>query len=799
MSDFLGRSPEALHNYRISVKDWLGDATKALASFADPVSGSYFRDSTQPNASSTLTTPARTYLALVSASRHVPEKRSGRGEIWVDRYVGKYAAKIPVTAGPLTNSQTKKALNNFELAKLSDLFVVDTFVRRFYQASFSSVLPGLKDQTISSIKGAISAAAKRKDGEACIDSDDESTKHFFVTLHLLRAAHAFELDIDRSETSALVAAAKQFCIKQCYYATRAVQHRADPARLAFAATIYCQYEDDTDPDLIVASAEALRAFQQPTGNWPAIHPIFRKDDANNPWYIATHDLALCLTWLYFQPRVPDAARAVFLQMADDYFVKWVIPTYRPHEQNGRIFSGWSDDRATGGDMVVGWASAIVCHFLANYLDVLDDVINRRVIETLGLQGFAKKYLIEEGQPATNTRFEARDKKGFAKPIWIDLPPHAWPTRPIADCAADALKKITFSWTDPSRENKISTALAEQVIKPIYQSSDFVVGSKSVGLLDGPPGTRKTSLVTTIADILKWPYIPVPASVFFDQGFDMLEARASEVFRRLGFLTYCVIFFDEFEEFFKDRENAELGRPPSTGSRSASTAGTGGAPTAAGASNPVAGAGTPPVEPGSVSNVDSRTIAAFTTSAMLPRLQELHDQRKCFIFLATNYRDKIDEAIIRADRFDYSLTITHPKISRFAAGDTYLKNPGSRTLEKLNVDFDKETMTVKDSARLERISGCLRQALEKAAVKEALEKFNKSDVVAKWSKSMPPRPDDLYVWFRFIEGALEAAAKEIDLKGSAAAVDAAALKMTTELNYYTASAGRRGPASLVDDT
>src|ERR1700732_2906628 len=102
---------------------------------------------------------------------------------------------------------------------------------------------------------------------------------------------------------------------------------------------------------------------------------------------------------------------------------------------------------------------------------------------------------------------------------------------------------------------------------------------------------------------------VPASVFFDQGFDMMEARASEVFRKLNYLTCCVIFFDEFEEFFKDR---------GAGSQT---------------SRKVA------------QDVDSRTIAAFTTSAMLPRLQDLHDRRRCVIFLATNHLGKIDPAII----------------------------------------------------------------------------------------------------------------------------------------------------------
>jgi len=767
MSDFPSYMPEVLNNHRISVTDWLHEAVEAIETFSDENTGSYFRDSKQADASKTLTTPARSYMALTSASRHFPVMQSGGKKTWVDKYV-QFAPNIPVAldgAAHLINSETKLPLNNFELAKLSDLRAADDFVGRFHsKIRLRSKLPAIEGKISKSIKLAIKEIAKRGDGEAYIDRGDPDTKHFFVSLHLLRAAHSHAIELDCEDVAAIVAAAKQFCIKQCYYASRTVQHRADPARLAFAGVIYCQYEDDIDPDLILAVSEALAAFQQPTGNWPAIHPILRKEDLRNPWYIATHDLALCLSWLYFQSRVPEAARIVLLQMMENYFLKWVIPTFRQSEGKapGRLFRGWTDDRATGGDMVVGWASAVVCHFLANYLDVLDDVINRRVIESISLQAYAQKYLVEEGQPSSNPRFSARAGDGRPLPIWIDLPPHSWSRRPV-DVGTLELK-ITSKWTDPTKRNKIASAIASQVMKPIYNCSEFIVGPKSVGVLDGPPGTRKTSLVTAVADILQWPYIPVPASVFFDHGFDMMESRASEVFRRLNFLTYCVIFFDEFEEFFKERGTEAK---PGTDERD-----------------------THPL------NADSRTIAAFTTSAMLPRLQELHDRKKCIIFLATNHLEKIDEAIVRPGRFDYSLFVDHPKVKRFVDDDSFFKYPGLRTLEKLKIDYDAELMVVKEPAKLDRIATAVKGALAAQDVQKALKTFNESDAVRTWSKE-PVSNDasEYYVWFRFVEAAMEAAGERIDAGGNdVAAQVAAASKLKAEIKYYSGK-GRRGPATL----
>jgi hypothetical protein len=107
----------------------------------------------------------------------------------------------------------------------------------------------------------------------------------------------------------------------------------------------------------------------------------------------------------------------------------------------------------------------------------------------------------------------------------------------------------------------------------------------------------------------------------------MEARAAEVFRMLRLLTNCVIFFDEYEEFFRARENEK------------------------------------PIAPNIVPFVDSRTVAAFITSGMLPRLQELHDERRCLVFLATNSLKSIDVAVRRAGRFDFRLEIQHPDQTR----------------------------------------------------------------------------------------------------------------------------------------
>ena len=217
-------------------------------------------------------------------------------------------------------------------------------------------------------------------GQVYFDEGKESSKHFFVTLHSLRALAILDAEhrLEPATINSLTSHAEQFCVRQCFYSTRGLHHLQDAARLAFAGVIYALYSAHVDKELCMAVVDALAQAQLDSGNWPATHPIIRSGE--DPWYIATHEIALCLTWLYFQPRMPDAARPVLLSMLEKYFTKWVIPTYlrKPLDESkgGAVFEGWYDDRATGHDKVVGWATAIVCHFLANYLSVLNDHINR---------------------------------------------------------------------------------------------------------------------------------------------------------------------------------------------------------------------------------------------------------------------------------------------------------------------------------------------------------------------------------------------------------------------------------------
>jgi SpoVK/Ycf46/Vps4 family AAA+-type ATPase len=160
-------------------------------------------------------------------------------------------------------------------------------------------------------------------------------------------------------------------------------------------------------------------------------------------------------------------------------------------------------------------------------------------------------------------------------------------------------------------------LIEEYLQPISASFAGRPDGKVSLLVYGPPGTRKTTLVGSLAAELNWPLLTLSPPDFLTRGLEGLEARAGEVFRDLERLRQVVVLFDECDEFFKRRgDGAE--------------------------------------------HAESRTMGAFLTAGMLPRLQRLRDDRWVVFVAAMNSRlGQLDEAAIRPGRFDYLLRLDHP--------------------------------------------------------------------------------------------------------------------------------------------
>jgi len=131
---------------------------------------------------------------------------------------------------------------------------------------------------------------------------------------------------------------------------------------------------------------------------------------------------------------------------------------------------------------------------------------------------------------------------------------------------------------------------------------------------GPPGSGKTYFVGQLAEALGWPLVSLNPGHFIEDGLELIEAKSAEIFRSLNNLFHAVVFFDECDELFRDRDDGVAG---------------------------------------------SRNILSFVTACMLPKLQQLHDQHQILFVLGTNYLSRIDAAIRRPGRFDDLLLFDRP--------------------------------------------------------------------------------------------------------------------------------------------
>lgn len=131
------------------------------------------------------------------------------------------------------------------------------------------------------------------------------------------------------------------------------------------------------------------------------------------------------------------------------------------------------------------------------------------------------------------------------------------------------------------------------------------------ILFGPPGTSKTTLVRSVADVLEWQYVEIHASHFVAAGLTQVQKTADTIFRQLLELDHTVVLFDEIDELVRERE------------------------------------------------MEEDAFGRFLTTSMLPKLAELWAARKILYFVATNHINYFDSAIIRSHRFDALVLVSPP--------------------------------------------------------------------------------------------------------------------------------------------
>lgn len=136
------------------------------------------------------------------------------------------------------------------------------------------------------------------------------------------------------------------------------------------------------------------------------------------------------------------------------------------------------------------------------------------------------------------------------------------------------------------------------------------------LLYGPPGTGKTLIARVLATELRMHFISVSGPEFLSKWVGESEKRLREIFQQARDQAPSMIFFDEVESFLTPRDQV-----------SAETGG---------------------------GQVSRNVVATF-----LAEMDGLMERGDVLVVAATNYPDQIDDAAIRAGRFDKILFVPPP--------------------------------------------------------------------------------------------------------------------------------------------
>lgn len=133
------------------------------------------------------------------------------------------------------------------------------------------------------------------------------------------------------------------------------------------------------------------------------------------------------------------------------------------------------------------------------------------------------------------------------------------------------------------------------------------------LFNGPPGTGKTLIAKAIAGEVGVPFIYMSGSEFVELYVGLGAKKVREVFKRAKTNAPCILFIDEIDSIGGKR-----------GSK------------------------------------DSHSEREQTLNALLTEMDGFNKREQVFVIAATNRAEMLDDALVRAGRFDRQVTINPPK-------------------------------------------------------------------------------------------------------------------------------------------
>jgi transitional endoplasmic reticulum ATPase len=238
-------------------------------------------------------------------------------------------------------------------------------------------------------------------------------------------------------------------------------------------------------------------------------------------------------------------------------------------------------------------------------------------------------------------------------------------------------KPNVTWNDIGGLEKAKEKLRELVELPLLRPELFKMAgikpSKGV-LLHGPPGTGKTLLAKAVANESNANFISVKGPELVSKWVGESEKHVREIFKKARQVAPAIIFFDEFDSISKMR-----------------------------------GSG--------LSDSTEKIV-----NQLLTELDGVEELEKVVIIAATNRRDLIDEALLRAGRIDAHVELPMPdKVTREAIFKVHLKKmPLGSGIDIKKMVGETEGWTGADIETIAREAGM--KAIKRVYGKKDVKKF-----------------------------------------------------------------------------
>ncbi|HEV7602789.1 MAG TPA: nucleoside 2-deoxyribosyltransferase [Bradyrhizobium sp.] len=287
--------------------------------------------------------------------------------------------------------------------------------------------------------------------------------------------------------------------RQITAASQYLKVPVDGAELVFAATLLGLLTDWNRPK-VRAAYEVLYPLLSANGRLLSIRPF----DVSSDGY------RLNVATLEVTRRLADLVANLDVEPEPEFVTRLMLPfEYTRVQGTDPSTCGWTNDPPSREPKSLWWLTAIALDALGSIVDMLDETINRRL-----LQHF-------------HVRQPGRLNLALDDLFYPDFGSAALTGEPSIAVRLQQLRAHAGHGPPEKR--------------PVYSL-----------ILYGPPGTGKTTLVEAVAKTAGVPLVEVTPSDILVGGAEGAERRARQVFQALSKLTHVVILFDEFDSILLDR-------------------------------------------------------------------------------------------------------------------------------------------------------------------------------------------------------------------------------------------------------